>query len=316
MNGIFGMTATMFMLSPYGELKSSVFKDFIKNLDNYTNRNTLVVFKKDLSELIKFLENLPFQYENREDKITYAKLLAKKYKDDNEKELLEKSLEGKSKVLSPSFGISGSNLSKVSNEAKIIINKLLVRLNNAKRFESLINVSSTRNSDESALGEKVYRLKTKNRSQLVRLFSDIYSQDLDSKLFLTLQSDVKLLFSKLSDIDERDSEINTKSANIKKWLNRGDSVANSLDINYLNGLIGVELSEDDYFNLSKELNSYGLVGFSIYTPEFNKEFRKTFSESFADTKIYPNTDLYDFVLDLNKTLNSIQKFIQDVEEEV
>jgi len=311
MYGFFGMTSTMISISPICDMRPVRFKGMLKYLDTSANRELLLVLKKDFQELIKFLEGLPVQYKGRDERIAYAKLVTKKYNSEEEKIKLEESLKGKEKALSPVLENSLNKKAKISDEAYKVINYLFNRLDKIKKLDSCIEISDVNHSDEMAFGQRLYLLKNRSKDQLTRLFSQIYKGNLNNSLLENLIKDLNLLTSKLELEDGGLENKEIADINFSDWKRTGTEFVNFLTIENINNVLELNLNEDGYFVLSKELYDLGLVGFSVYSKNFNDQFLEVISESYTTTTIKEGTDLYDFTLDLRETVDSLMSLAKD-----
>ena len=251
------------------------------------------------------------QYKGRDERIAYAKLVTKKYNSEEEKITLEESLKGKEKALSPVLENSLNKKAKISDEAYKVINYLFNRLDKIKKLDSCIEISDVNHSDEMAFGQRLYLLKNRSKDQLTRLFSQIYKGNLNNSLLENLIKDLNLLTSKLELEDGGLENKEIADINFSDWKRTGTEFVNFLTIENINNVLELNLDEDGYFALSKELYDLGLVGFSVYSKNFNDQFLEVISESYTTTTIKEGTDLYDFTLDLREAVDSLMSLAKD-----
>ncbi|VYU44977.1 hypothetical protein [Clostridium paraputrificum] len=302
MGGFYGMTGVTLTLSP---IAVASFKPLVKSLDTSTNRPILSCLKRDLEEMIKFLEGLPSVYKDPQANRAMAKLRNNLYKTEQEKLELEKYLEGQEKMLSTLVANGSTNLSELSKEAYEIICKLHASLDKIKFFYNNVNYSAE-SSGVSVFGEKLYILRPQSRAVLNNRLATVYKNPNNQRLthaqFETLKKDLSTLEEYLFD-GERLVEFSDVNDNVKKV----EPLVTCMNEEYFNNLFGFNLTQDDYYKIGKELDAIGLIGFNVYGKELFDDFRKSVSFSgFSDLYIYKGTDLYNFTLDLRDVVDNYE----------
>lgn len=302
MEGFYGLTGVSLALSPV-PLRS--YSKVVKSLDNSSNRKSLTILKKELEMVIKFLEGLSASYEDRESNIAKAMLSARR--DSLTEEQIsnyEKQLEGKQLIISRQQKCDNGYLD-LSDGAYAIVTELHNKIDTIKFFYDKLHyqVEST-SSGVSAFGEALYILRMQNRPTLNRKLKRFSSDSriLSETLLGKLESEVMILEPYLSE-----SKVEMTDYQNLDILEEMEKSVRAMNAEYFNSLLMLELTEEDYYNISLELDKFGLCGFNIYNSEFFDEFLKTASLSnMSDLYIYPSSDLYNFVLDIREVVDSIK----------
>jgi hypothetical protein len=300
----FGLSAVTLSLSTVNPI---TFPKLVESLDTASDRVLLTVLKKDLEELIKFLEGLPAVYEVPELNRISAMLNHKRYSSEEERQEMEKKLEGHAKVLSRVVG--GSSVNKLSDGAYKIIEILYSRLNMIKYFYNNIHYSDS-NSGVTVLNEKLYLLRESNIWRIENAFYKKFNELNKSykgrnnknrkEVVNKLREDYKILETYLTD-----QEVSYNIPKIKESVTQLEEVVKYMNIDYFNSLLEMELTEEQYFSITLELHECGLVGFSIYTEQLFEQFRQTASMSgSSDLFIYKETALYEFSKFIKKILET------------
>lgn len=297
----------------------------------------LAVLDKQFEEMIDFLEELPVDYLNIEDKKTRALILRKKkmlkgYEDSEQLSnddlatidslkteivSLEKQLEGKPKAIPRTLIIKGEshNLSEVSRE---IIGVLLNNIDMAKRYRSLISIQDSDEVNEVFFNKPLYQLnKLKRPSLYYNLQTVLPSRNKknDGSHWKLIDSFTKCVFAKVSDkssstenlmekvIEETRRElINFDLAYLTDRLNSGRNLDNFL-----------EVTLEDLYKASLELHDVGLRGFCPYVQELFQEFENNHVPAYkSEVNISKDSELYQFAVMLKRSLDSNLKFGEDL----
>lgn len=296
----YGLSAVTLTMSPIG---LGSYKELTSVLDSSTNKIIISVLRRDLEELLKFLESLPTVYEDPSCNRVATKLRLGKYKSEQEKKQLEESLEGKPKILSTMIGSESGTLNKLSDGAYKIVQELLNNIDRIRFFHSNIYYGDD-NSGVTVLGEKLYILRAQSRTVLNYRLSKIYKSKtrLTTAQYNSLNRDLDILESYIC---ENDNQINFSE--IASTTKEVEYQVCSMDVNYFNNKLGLNLTEDDYYKITKELSEVGLFGFTTYNKELYEDFLKSCSfSSSSDLKIYPNQALYGLCKDLREIVSSYE----------
>ena len=299
--GFYGLTGVNLLLSDINVIQ---FKELVKSLDTSTNRPILNSLKDDLEYLKDSLNSLPFQYESRDAIIASARLKGGRYEDDDEKEELENFLKTQTKILSRHFVKKDKSTIRLTDCSFDVLRVLYERRDKIDTFLKFIVIGED-NSGVSVLGQTLYRLKSRSRGYLNNVFYNKFGHYRNSEDALELlKDDVETLEEYMNDSQ---TPIASKDL-VKKHLKVMYDLTSAMNVDYFNTLVCNNYSFEDYYNSCKELVEIGVVGFNVFTKEFYKDFCSTVSlETSGDLSIYPDTDLYDFVLELKEILYNYEK---------
>lgn len=300
----YGISGVMLAFAPVNKQR---FSKMVKSLDTKVNRPILKGLDEDLKSVIDCLESLPKVYLDPNDQRAFTKIKFNRYKDEDEKAKLEEQLRGKETHISRTISISGNKTVKLSDGAYAVLNYVNSNLDRLKDFKSKI-VFSGEDSDVIVLGEKLYLMNSRwNRGSLNRRLAELYKTKNKVKLsesqLNTLRSELGILQSYL--VDE-ENPIGDNRSLIYEELNAVESLIGRLSVEGINSILNLSLTEDDYYNITFELASLGLVGFTVYCSELLDNFKQSVSFSgVPDTNIYKGTPLYEFTKDLELVISSI-----------
>ena len=295
----YGLTGVNLVLSP---VSVSSYKNLVKSMDTAVNRPILSCLKRELEELINFLNSLNYTYETAEARRAYAKLLRKRYDTEEERVELENFLSNQTKTLSPSVFTKDNSTVELSNLALKIVKELYSRMDRIKFFYDNIAYSDD-NSGVSVFGEKLYTLRVQSRASLNNRLFRIYKKNnngkLDQRQLDRLRGDIEILKEYVIDTPIQSNQ------SISNSIQSIEDTVVCVDSDYFNNLFDVNCTEEDYYNVSEEVLNLGLVGFTPYTKQFFKDFLSTVSLSgVADLYILPDDPIYGFLKDLEEVLSN------------
>lgn len=294
----YGLTGITLTLSP---VSVTSYKKLVSAMDTSANRAILSVLKRDLFELINFLDNFPIIYKDSKlEKIsTYLKL--NKYKNEEEKLDWERQLEGADKIISKRFRSAKLGNVILSDTAHSVIQELINNKNRAVFFHNAIEYSNE-NSGVIVFGEKLYILRNRGRSYLDEKMKKLYSGSSLKFKLPAIKKDLSVLENYIGEGTPTNVESNLsyESDNMKQLVS-------NLDEDYFNTKLDLDLTNEEYYNLSVELMDLGLFGFSVYSKEMYCDFEQ--SVSFAggsDINIYQTEKpgLYGLILDLKEVVEN------------
>ena len=303
----YGLTGVNLVLS---SVSFARFKSLVSAMDSSANRYSLSVLKKELSEILTFLEKFPVVYEDRElNKIQSKLRRAKKERDqdglfdderDSEIKEWEEILANNEDKKTISFMARGANGNvELSEGARRIIEKLSSRTNLINDYFKNLEYS-TEESGITVFGRPLYLLRNRSRAYLNNWLYDIYGTELNKGSVSSLKNDLNILLDRCKD------GVSTQSRS--KLLSRTDDVKDSvvcMNSEYFDRLLEFDepMSEEYYYNVSLELMNLGLFGFNIYSREFFEEFK-------SNTSFDNNSDLFIY----SEAHESMHNLVQDLEE--
>lgn len=265
----YGLSGINLILSP---MSFSTFKSLVTRLDTFANRSILSSLKRELEEMIKFIDKLPLTYAdpNLAKKESYVRM--NKYQG-KELEEVKAELERSEKVLSRSILTRTSKVVSMSDGALALLGKLANNRDRAVKFCESIKYSNE-NSGASVFGEKLYLLRKRSEPYIINKMAEAYKNSFslghERASLENLRQDVATLdaYSKVSDSDLT-----------PRTLSDGvDSIINRMDYTYFNNVLDLDLNEKEYYDLTLELRKIGLHGFSVYTKQFYNEFLNSTSQ--------------------------------------
>lgn len=300
--GFYGLSAITLTLSP---LSITSFTKLVNSLDTPTNRIILSYLKRDFEECIKTLESMDSVYESPDARRMSVMLRQGRYNTEEEKLELEEKLSREKKILSPMFSKEGS-LSKLSEGAYVIIKRLYNNLDKMKFFYNNLNYGDKVDDGLTAFGERLYILRIQSEYGLINRLTKLYKvKHLSKGMLDNLEHDVKVLSSYLVDKDSEDGDTNWSS--LEESFNSIKDLIIRMNSNYFNEELGLDLSDEEYYKITMELSSIGLVGFSIYTESFMNDFLSKVSLSnTTNLRITQDKPLYSIVERLEEVVENYE----------
>lgn len=282
---------------------------FKKLLDSSNNDyKALYLLNKQFEELEKFLDSIPVEYVNIQDKRTYSKL--KRLERDNPSDPsiaeLRASLANAEMDIASFYLIEGERVS-ISELSKLIIIKLKEQLEKIRLFHNQIDLKGSLVSEDEDyyFNIPLYRLRAFNEAVLcdifVKKFSSFFKKGSDPKGFWSQLDELVSGLSKyIPEHDESDSNEDLTEGSVKDV----QDFVSDLDYTVLNNLFG-EHSEEEYHKASLELHRIGLVGFTPFVQELFNEFKNVYNPTYV-SKIFinRNSDLYKFYTMCKRALDS------------
>lgn len=295
----YGLSGVCLLLSP---LSITSYKNMVKALDTATNRDILRVLKVDLEEIKNFLNSMPSSYKNKEALRADIMLKTGRYKDEEEKKSLEDFLISQEKSISKQFNDSEGNLVTLSDCSYSIISSVNSKADRLEFYLSNLDYTGDSEGIEKAFGESITTLRSRNRVSLNNIIYRAYGDGVSPAQYDNFKKEIELLNSYLT---EKKKEI--RSTDLSSVVSSNEKLIMSMDVEYFNSILDGEFTYEDYYKALFELHEIGLVGFSVYSPMFLEEFKKSVSLLGAsDLSILKGTDLYDFTLDLNEVIDNFE----------
>lgn len=304
----YGLTGLTLLLS---DVTIDVFEKMVLNLDTPTNRNILNSLKIELRKLIEFSENVKYSYEGSEANRAVSILRLKRYKDEDEKERLEKLLESTPRVVSRQYKKEGEGFKEMSEGAYALINYLLKPniQKILKFYESKIEFSSGE-SGVKVFGEPLYIFRNRKKSSINYRLDGIYAKyrrkPVTSELISSFKNNVEVLESYC--LENRLSNSENKG---EEFIESLRSLVEMVDSNFLNYRLSddrctINLDRFGYKDLRDELSEIGVHGLTVNGKLFFEDFRKSVSvASEPDVYIYKGMESYDYVLQLRRILDTL-----------
>jgi len=281
-------------------------KLYVKCLENFKDEpEILLSLSKQFDNINKVVSEIPDEYTNPQDKRMLAKLriLEKSNPNDPKIEEIRNSLKDKPKDIAPFVYVNGERF-EISDTTRAIILKLKERKLTIDRFNSFIKVNRVSEKEVLFFNQPLYRLKNFSRARLTLLTSSVVkSHNTRTGLSADFWNYIERF---ISFVKQYSGDGETTTEDLSKYLisDVGDFVS-KLDSEYLNVLLGLNCTEEDYHKASIELYNIGLVGFTPFFKEFYREFLNSFKPNYSsDLKVSTSSDLYKFILDLDRAVQS------------
>lgn len=281
-------------------------KLYSKCLENLKDEpEILLSLSRQFDNINKVVSEIPDEYTDPQDKRMLARLriLEKSNPNDPKIEEIRNSLKSKPKDIAPFVYVNGERF-EISDTAKAIILKLKESKSTIDRFNSFIKVNRVSEKEVLFFNQPLYRLKNFSRARLTLITSSVVKSN-STRTGLT-EDFWNYIERFISFVKQYSGEggITTEDLSKSVVTEVGDFVS-KLDTDYLNILLGLNCTEEDYHKASIELYNIGLVGFTPFFNEFYREFLNSFKPNYSsDLRVSTSSDLYKFILDLERAVQS------------
>lgn len=281
-------------------------KLYVRCLENFKNEPEILALVAKQFEMIEEVVNsIPNEYSDPKDKRTFAKLriLEKNNPNDPQIQEIKEYLEGRPRDIAPFVYVNGERC-EINEISKSIILYLKNHISTVVRFKNFININKSMDKEVLFFNQPLYRLKNFSRARLSLLTSSVL-KTYNSRTGLT-DDFWNYVDRFVSGVSEYVSDEQEQYENLSDdLLSDVSNFISKLDYSYFNQVLGLNATEEDYHKTSLELYNIGLIGFTPFIKEMYSEFNNSFKPNYvSDLHISKSTDLYKFIVDLDRASKS------------